>query len=98
MRPDLRQQLEINRIDSLGILSVQMVNCRAIGGGVGGCLARGNRGEEKNDGSNEDSRVQDSSSFYSQRAVASGKCEMKEKQCALESGWKAVRWPGCSPY
>jgi hypothetical protein len=45
MRPDLRQQLEINRIDSLGILSEQMVNRRAIGGGVGGCLFRESSGE-----------------------------------------------------
>jgi hypothetical protein len=73
IRPELRQRLEINRIDNWGILFEQMVNHRAIGGVVGGRLARGTHGEEKNDGKNEDSRVDESSSFCSPRAVASGK-------------------------
>jgi hypothetical protein len=39
MRPDLGQQLEINRVDSLGMLSEQTVNRRAIGRGSSARLA-----------------------------------------------------------
>jgi hypothetical protein len=47
MRPYLREQFEVNSIDSFGILSEQTVNRRTVGhGGSGVSLATGISGKE----------------------------------------------------
>jgi hypothetical protein len=58
MRPNLGKQLEINRIDSLGILIQQTVNGQIVGRcchGVGSGLAAGTGWQEKGDSGNENS-------------------------------------------
>lgn len=52
MGPDLGEQLEIHRVDSLSVLIEEMVNGEIVScrrGGVGGGLATGIDGEKKGD-------------------------------------------------
>ena len=71
MRPDLRDQLGVNRIDRFGILPEKLMDRHAVGGGADASLTEGPSGKKKSDSSSEDSGAHGSLSFYSQRAVAS---------------------------
>ena len=55
MRPDLSEQVEIDRIYSFGVVPEEIVNRRPIGRCVDACLATSPNGKKKSDSSSEDS-------------------------------------------